>query len=616
MINVNLRMLTKSIFFSSRNMSVCVPALLELKIALDEETNRKTKFKYSDTLLESIENIFTAHLIKLPRIIYTGDEDEQRANFLLLKGLIRALSSTNRLKIQLSNENTQKNLITALTSAVELERSMHLLEENYTIRLVEENIAENQTAVHNPTPWKEYKNIRNASLETIIRNVCKLLRQNEDARNLILDSLLASFAANSQTCNEILVLFQFFVGKPGSLDSLIDTAILEELLNDTRWDLSIGANTSTRMDQYGGASRWYEDRTEGLYESAISIRTTDVAMQANNNRSLSVDSLITINDAKFNVLHMCLVLETVGLYAEMLKERFQKFLLKSLHRILEKAGSSHYMIHSAGFFALNRLTMSLNSNSIAELIHSNSDYISYYVNVSLKHADQSKNALDILNVVLQYSTLESMPHLENIVATVLTESAKKYQSTNATSFLRVFSTLLIAFRNWTTEKPEDNTQSKVGRSKFEPCKIDFDKWFELLEGSETDEFEDALMDTEIDLEAEAMEVLEAHAAAEDEPVAKPKPLHIDLTLKIMERSLRYLASKKQEDKIIVLEALGTGFDILKDEDDDLLPMAHKVWAPFVERIKDNNPVILRRCFHLLQKLAVYAKDFIYHRWAK
>lgn len=322
-------------------MSACVPALLELKIALDENTPSKVRFHYSDNLIDTIETIFIGHLIKLPRIIYTGDEDEQHANFLLLKGLIRALHITNRLKIILSNENTLRNLITALTTIVELEKSTNLLEENYSLRLVPDTLVDAHiVSIQNPTPWKEFKNIRNRKLETIIGDICKLLAQNSDVRNLVLDNLLAAFGMNVERYNEILVLFQYFIGDTDKLGPVIDLAILEELLNEIRWNLAVEANTasSSLQHEYSGPSQWYADRTEGLYESAISIRTTDFNVQADSTKIVNADDAITLNDVKMNILHICLVLETVGLYAAALKEKFQTFLLKSLHRILERAG--------------------------------------------------------------------------------------------------------------------------------------------------------------------------------------------------------------------------------------------------------------------------------------
>lgn len=53
----------------------------------------------------------------------------------------------------------------------------------------------------------------------------------------------------------------------------------------------------------------------------------------------SVES-ISIAEAKFNVQHICLVLETVGRLALDLRHGFSQFLMRTLHSILEKTGEA------------------------------------------------------------------------------------------------------------------------------------------------------------------------------------------------------------------------------------------------------------------------------------
>lgn len=96
------------------------------------------------------------------------------------------------------------------------------------------------------------------------------------------------------------------------------------------------------------------------------------------------ESRININEAKFNVQHICLVLETIGLLSVALRNGFQPFVLRSMHRILEKTGSNNYAIHLAGARALQDIRLALNCDSVAQLIHDNADYISYFVKLSLK----------------------------------------------------------------------------------------------------------------------------------------------------------------------------------------------------------------------------------------
>lgn len=118
------------------------------------------------------------------------------------------------------------------------------------------------------------------------------------------------------------------------------------------------------------------------------------------------DETISIAEAKFNVQHICLVLETVGRLGQDLRHGIDPFIMRTLHGVLEKtgnilflflvlvtgtilkcvtwSGSNNFLIHTAGAFALKCLSDAEGYVDVAELIYENADYIAYYVNLSLK----------------------------------------------------------------------------------------------------------------------------------------------------------------------------------------------------------------------------------------
>lgn len=122
-----------------------------------------------------------------------------------------------------------------------------------------------------------------------------------------------------------------------------------------------------------------------MYESAVSIRYTDVSYDGAEEQNADSDkSLVSINEAKFNVQHVCLVLESIGVFSLVLKESFKPYLMKTLHRVMEKTGSGNYCVHLAGATALQNIRAAFNYDDVQQLIHDNSDYIAYYVNASIK----------------------------------------------------------------------------------------------------------------------------------------------------------------------------------------------------------------------------------------
>lgn len=239
--------------FLHRNMSSCVTALLEIQIAVGEVDGEplNAKYTFDDKIVDVIEQIFLSHLTKLPRIIYTGDEEEQLAGLNLLNGLVKALTQTDNIKICLTNEQVLNRLITALLATVELDRPNQLLDEQHSIRLIDETV-DDYALLGTATPWKSFKNLRNQATAWKIKSVCQLLGRNRFARELVLDSLLKLFCANSSNCNEILVLFQYFIPDKGQENATLgslDEAVLEEILTYTHWSLGLQAISANNYEK-------------------------------------------------------------------------------------------------------------------------------------------------------------------------------------------------------------------------------------------------------------------------------------------------------------------------------------------------------------------------------
>ncbi|XP_037027040.1 TELO2-interacting protein 1 homolog [Bradysia coprophila] len=601
----------------------CANHLLEILLALSQDEDpciaKLCDATVRTTLQELpfqdfVEQTFITHIIRLPRIISVGDEDEQIAGMLLLKGLLVTLQHAN-LKRIFAVQDTLDRFVAVLVSAVELQRDVSLLQDEYSLR----NIDESEGCVV-PSTWKQFKNLRSQVIVEHFQSICELIGSS-NASEVVVGYLLQRLPDNVSICNEIIVLLQWLLISSDHKTSICNC--LEDFLLDIHWHLAVQANKTTKMEmEEFGDTDWYEDRTEGLYESAISIRYTDVRWKGDDSVEDSNDE-ITIADAMFNVQHTCLILETVGHFATVLQTDFQPFLFKSLHKILEKSGSSNHAIHMAGLSALNNVKVGLNYNSVSEMIDDNSDYITYFVNLSLKKVNQSQIALDILSVVLKYSSLASIPHLENIISTVLNESSKHEQTPNMSSFLKVFQMILVRIDKWnvTTESMDGKESTEMDDdNEAELCR----NWLKILQLIEDDDYrrEVAFDETTFD-ETKFRQEQEEKLNNETETVdgidndsEETLPPYMDVTTQIMKRFIKYIPTKSQMDKCVVLESIVCGLNILKVKENQLLPIVHLIWKPFVERFKENDPIVLRRCFQLLIKLGEVSKDFIYQRAAK
>lgn len=588
-------------------MSSCLATLIEINVSLHDEIDRNTQFVYNDELIGMAEEMFEALLIRLPRIIYTGYADEQAANLQLLNGLVQLLCDTDRMKITLTNDMILESFVSALMALVESDRSDKLLDINNIIYNIEDKT---HTADMDTLPWKDFKNLRNPKMTSVIRSICHKLSKRSPVNVLVLENLFNILKSNSIDCNEALIIIQYFLqsafdGNDPANESM-HIVILAEALEPFRWHLAIESEDHIKISN-DNKREWFESSVEGLYESSVIVSVTD----SKPTESLEDPNRITIKDVKNSIQHICLVIELVSLYAKRMRQRFNQYLLKSLHRLLEKSASMYYVIRMSAVIALDNLRCAYELGSISALIDKNADYVSYAINMALKKPDQIDVALRILGVVLHYSSVNAIPHLENIIATIIKESANINQSPNILAFIRAFVHVLTTIRN--------HLQCERCVEKLQPLKNSSDNsrnyleaWLNILSSGDiaTDDDSDADRQAESNLEANVTEPVEANDAEDDEVNKKVPPL-IELAKKMMQQIIPYFAAKKQEIKIAAIECLSIGLDIIKDYENELLPIVHVIWTPFVGQcIRDKNPVVLRHCIRLYVKLATYAKDFI------
>lgn len=219
--------------------------------------------------------------------------------------------------------------------------------------------------------------------------------------------------------------------------------------------------------------------------------------------------------------------------------------------------------------------------------------------------NESNQALDVLSVVLKYSSLKSIPHLENIIDTVMAESAKSQQSQNISSFLRVFHMLLASISDW-TDASSSSSSVVISRSVEDESKL-CRKWLDMINEPVIEEIEtEEIADEEIDEEN----------VDNEEQATDEVPSHIQITVNILKRCINYISIRNKMDKCLVLDSLCVGLSVLEPYTNELLPMVHAVWQPFIERLKDRDAVVLRKCFALLVVLGKLAKDFLYKRTSK
>ncbi|XP_076766159.1 telo2 interacting protein 1 [Xylocopa sonorina] len=571
----------------SRNMKPNVMLLIEYLISLSEDEFAEVRDeaekalnmvntnymqnKNMRPLVELLEENFYNLLTTLPRIIRRSDDSDQLSCLNQIAGYLKLLGEQRLPRVMMSASHVRR-LILALAYVSEIDCSNVSL-----LRVVNVKDFENPTNSYGPHFWKRFKFIQNNTCEAKVVAICKYLGEFGDLRILV-DTILGLIFDVSHHTKELILLLNWITNVPVKDSTLL--SIYKEI-----------------VEFYINPEFWYP------------------AIETSEDISLRV--------AQSNVIQCCLLLEGLGLIAQNLKHNYNRFLLKTLYLILERAGSEHSLISFVGTQTLERIAESQEYSTVGDLLRANVDYFSYHVSMKLRRVERNPGVLDVVGVVMKYSTMDVLPCLKEIVEDVLLQLNNSYQQKNSYAFLKVFYTFTICIKNLTntkhvTTKQEQQKASVEYASEciikhlleyYEAKKVDEDieKSYEANEMEEQVEQEDDREENEYETDG---------CYVEQEEETKDPPFHIKMIEDVMKHCLHFLPSKEIEKSLIAMSTLQEGLEILVDWENQLLPIVHLLWHPLVDRFNDKNVIIINRAWQLLNVLGRVSKDFIQSRTLK
>lgn len=405
-------------------------------------------------------------------------------------------------------------------------------------------------------------------------------------------------------CNNIRIQEQLESAAHHLAQSMIADIVLDYLLDVYHHDVERKAEATLLMNEILSVARL--DKAKDVMDAYLDPHNWQLTLSVGNGTSLK--------DVQINIIQLCLQLEGIGKIALAYKEEFQLFLLRVLYAVLERAGSAHPLLQSAGLVCTANISMACGYTSVTDLINRNADYFAYNVTNKLRRRAENASVLSVLTVVMRHSNMEVLPSIADIIEGVLLQSCDKFQDENAAAYLQVFAAFIKSLHAWLnvcvviapviTKREQEEKQEVVRRLQWEELNKPVDLSDDIMEGTADDEI---VMEEELNDDNNQPE----------EFVKPPPPKHIQLLVKILERSLHFLPAKNTNCKIFVLEILTSGVEVLKDYEDELLPIVHKVWSPLVNRFRDfDSPLVVNLSFILLSTLGRLSKDFIRMRTVK
>nr|XP_023014503.1 TELO2-interacting protein 1 homolog [Leptinotarsa decemlineata]XP_023014504.1 TELO2-interacting protein 1 homolog [Leptinotarsa decemlineata]XP_023014505.1 TELO2-interacting protein 1 homolog [Leptinotarsa decemlineata]XP_023014506.1 TELO2-interacting protein 1 homolog [Leptinotarsa decemlineata] len=522
-------------------------------------------------LLESLEEGFLSAINCLPRKFNGIDEREQLTSLNTLIGYFTVFGE-HKLSQVLLSANHLNNLMRTLLHISELKRSTVGLLDEYSVKELDPKSDVG-------TPWKTFIHFNEHSVQMKLEKICALQAKYGSFR-IISDFLLD------------VIMYEEEHRKEGIF--ILNEAIAGAEVNQENLDIMRNV-----VDTYIDSSYWQVPLTVGLDECGNDV------------------SLV---QTQHNVIQVCLLVEGVGKVASVLKDRFQEFILKTLYLVLERAGSSHSLVRAAGVSALKTISTSCGYSEVTEMINANVDFFSFQVERKLIRAEDKENVLNVLTIVLKYSTMDVLKYIAGIIQEVLVQSCDKFKEQNCIAYLQVFKVFVQCLTEWL----QIEVKEEPIKSKAEKLKEVEDFTVSGVNKNVENNFSDAIMEKTAeemfkeDMVKKKEELENEVGEPEDDEYKKPDPpLHIKLTVAILTRSLHFLPSKDKQKKLLVLQILSSGLEIIRDWEDELLPIVHQIWSPLVQRFKEfNEPLIINYSFQLLVRLARLSKEFIRSRTTK
>ncbi|XP_059611760.1 uncharacterized protein LOC132258449 [Phlebotomus argentipes] len=530
----------------AENMLDCLQSLLEVIFVMsfddDEDIAKqscntlaslKTHPK-NNLLTKNAEATINSVLMTLPQSILREDDYKQVLGFSLLQSALEFISSNDLLAL-ITDDLFLEKLTTVIILGAELNTKQ------------EDLLAESGDKFS----WRLKKYLTNHKCQRAFDKLCSALNKPE-VIGIISGNFLRILEMRSSTSNQVLVIMNNLLSCEENQQSSWMMEFLLELLKDIHWNLCLQLSSEMPSEE-----------------------------------------ILTREDIKFNVVHSCLVLESVGLCAKRMGSVFHPYLFKTFHRILAKAGSSNYCVRTAATMALEDMKESFNAATIEEFVHSNTDYIIFYVNKFLKKSYTYDDGLGMLQIILEYTAEDAITHfyLETILQSLLQDGEKIKDQQKLKAHFKIYHLFLLKMLKWS----EENNKEIVNEESSDEI---LQQWLDILNQEE---------------EIETEEHNETAPKEEIEETEKIVPNYVKLTDEMMRLVIKYISSKDQDLSLLSLELMTVGISVLSGCEEKLLPIVHLVWFPLSEKFKCNNPVILRQCFRLLLLLARTSKDFILKR---
>jgi len=536
------------------------------------------------------ENIFDL-CSKLSKTLLSHGDEQKLCTLNLLLGYVKLLGP--RIDGLAYSVSHLKALCSGLVKCLQLELN--------DIRIMEEQqVNEQQDGLLAWTLPLQFVHFQNNEVFQRIEQICLFIGYQIQLEPVI-DQLMDMFRSSELHRKEtILVIKNVLVGAAeNSTPIMLDR---HNLLVD---------QVKEMVDEFMSPSHWRcrtSSRTEEGYDS-------------------QKDIMLSFKQLNSNVLLVCLLIQSVGTFAQVVGGAFEPLLQTAIYPLMEKLGDHNAMISHCAHHCLSLIAHHCGYASISNLIIANADYLVNAVSLNLRSIVVHPEAPLVLKAVLLYGTAEVLPLMQDSIDEVMFALDVHQEKEHA--FWPVLLALVKAVVKWFPSKeqpsvcvpkvdsrlPADNNDKncqKVSNDEVREFFISYHK--QKYQQDLVDEDNDVPEDNDNDVPED--DDMNDTADSKTEPSKKKLSIHHQAALEVLKRCTYFVATNVLRTKLIVLDAIALGLRALQDVQDELLPQVHKLWPAFTKRFAESNPLVILKATEVLITMADVCRDFLRRRVSK
>lgn len=329
------------------------------------------------------------------------------------------------------------------------------------------------------------------------------------------------------------------------------------------------------------------------------------------------NSLVATIEAKNRALiEISIIIISIELASDCLKDNFSCYLMDTLSVLLETYMSENLLIKSYSQHALNRLAINLNHNSIENLLSNNYDYLinDLYLNIRKMSLNQSK--LDLLCAIISICKSDIVTYLMRVIDEIMLNIefsenySKKYYLENICKFIIL---LGKSMKRWFHNSKCDLALNSS--SNKSPKILSFVETIKALQ-EEILNMKKSMSDFIASDENE--EIIDDEVMSEEEEQVEKKPeIHIQIQTKCLELCIHILSNPNKQICYYSLEIIEViSYNLIENNQNDLLPLIHKLWSPICALFKSDMINIKLKIVNLLFHLTKLCGDFLSARFIK